>query len=407
VRVVLVVNAHVSRIARHGPGKVAYNLARGLYDRDALGKVICYSADASVDIPRKYFLELELSRLIRLAFNACNRIGRILPHLSVRRIEERRFDRMAKRSLTQEWGNTVFCTKPVNPDTIAKAKQLGMLTVMSTSILHPQFNLARVTKEQQCQGASEPSVYTDRRRVAHLARAITSVDKIIAANSYFRDNYGGCGVAPEKFIFPDPERPHEGVDSGHYSPPVNGILREGQFQVLHVSHMTLIKGVQYLLAAWQKVEAEIDGELVLFGSLDANMRSVVRRSGAHKVRIKGPGNPIEDYRRAALFVSPSVSDAGPNTVFEAMACGTPAIVSSSCGVSQFIKDGVNGFTYRYDDTARLASLILDCYNQPSLRESVAREALATARRYPISDYTETWLTLLESIGPGAAHDARK
>lgn len=383
---------------------MGYALARGLYDRGCLGKVLCYSADASVDFPGHLIVQLE-PRIARKVFGLGYRIGGYFPTLPLRRMEERLFDRRASRHITREWGDTLFCTKPVNPDTILRARRLEMFTCMSTSILHPRFNLEMVNGEQKRLGVTDASVYTDELRVRHLERALCAVDRVIAANAFFKENYGKFGVAPEKFLIPEPERPHEGVDSGYFTPPHEGVVRDGLFRVLHVSHMTLIKGVQYLIEAWRRIEAEIEGELVLVGSMDANVRDLVRRSGVRKIRMTGAKDPTEEYRRATVFVSPSLSDAGPNTVFEAMACGTPAIVSNHCGVSRFIRHGVDGFTYKYDDVERLSGLIMECYREPVSRLTLAKEALKTARQFPILDYSEEWLSLLDRARTSSLREA--
>ena len=60
-------------------------------------------------------------------------------------------------------------------------------------------------------------------------------------------------------------------------------------------------------------------------------------------------------QKASVFISLSVSDAGPYTVLEAMACEVPIIVSDHCGVSELIDNGVDSIVYRYDDIDKLAS----------------------------------------------------
>lgn len=397
MRVSLAVNAHLSNAVALGPGKVGYTLAKELFDQSNLGKIFCYSADSTVDIAKNLLIETEPKQLIRYAFGLSHRIGKKFPSLPIRRLEERYFDQIAGRQLRQEMGNLLFCTKPVNPDLIEKAKSFGWLTVMSTSILHPRFNLEMVAKEQARLHLTNSSVYTDENRVRHLERALAGVDRIVAANDFFIDNYEQYGVPRNKFALAEPMRPHEGVDTTRFYPPLSGLERSEKFRVLHVSHMTLIKGVQYLLDAWKKIEREIDGELVLAGPTDAQVHELIRRCKATKIRVTGPLHPLEEYREASIFISPSVSDAGPNTVFEAMACGTPAIVSQNCGISRFIKHGINGFTYQYNDVDHLAELILHCYKNPEMRLTLAEQALTTARNYQLTDYTTELITLLHKV----------
>lgn len=399
MKVILAVNAYISRQAAHGPGKVGYTLAKALLERGELGKVICYSADESVDLPREYFLEALDTGLKRKFFGVLPRIGKAVASFPSRRLEERYFDRFASRNFDRSLGDTLICTKPINPDLLEKAKCEGLRTVLATSILHPRFNLEMVAGEQHRLGLNAASVYTDERRVAYIERALSLVDRIITTNSFYSENYQRYGITADKFIYPTQQRPHEGVDSERFTPSETGAEQPGTFRVLHVSNMTLIKGVQYLIEAWRQIQDEVQGELVLFGPQDANVRSLIRNSRIRGIRYAGAGNPIDEYRRASVFVSPSVSDAGPNTVFEAMGCGVPAIVSNHCGISRFISSGENGFVYRYDDVESLAGLILACYRDRKKLAHMAKEALMTARRYPLGDYTEEFLDMLDTAFP--------
>lgn len=378
---------------------MGYTLAKALLERGNLGKVICYSADQSVDLPREYLLEAMDTGLKRKIFGMLPRIGKVFAAFPARRLEERYFDRFASRNFDLTLGDTLVCTKPINPDLLEKAKRAGCRTALATSILHPRFNLDMVAGEQRRLGLSAASVYTDEKRVVHIERALNTVDRIITTNSFYAENYQRYGVAADKFIYPEQQRPHEGVDSARFCPAGNGARQPG-FRILHVSNMTLIKGVQYLIEAWKKIQDEVQGELVLFGPQDANVRSLIRSSRVRGIRHAGAGNPIDEYRQASVFVSPSVSDAGPNTVFEAMACGVPAIVSDHCGISRFIASGTNGFVYRYDDVEGLAGLILACYRDREKLANMGNEALLTARRYPLGDFTEEFLNLLDAAFHG-------
>lgn len=51
----------------------------------------------------------------------------------------------------------------------------------------------------------------------------------------------------------------------------------------------------------------------------------------------------EEYRRADLLCLPSLSDGFGLVVLEAMACGTPALITRSTGAADIIEEGCNGF----------------------------------------------------------------
>ena len=86
----------------------------------------------------------------------------------------------------------------------------------------------------------------------------------------------------------------------------------------------------------------------------------------------------ELYASVDAFVTPSLRDNLPNTIMEAMACGTPCVGFNVGGIPEMIDHRVNGYVARYKDAADLADgirYVLD--NREELgrnaREKVMRE----------------------------------
>ncbi|MDZ7698226.1 MAG: glycosyltransferase [Deltaproteobacteria bacterium] len=64
------------------------------------------------------------------------------------------------------------------------------------------------------------------------------------------------------------------------------------------------------------------------------------------------------YCGADLFVLPSLEDNLPNTILEAMACGTSVVAFDTGGIRDMVEDSVNGFLVPTGDTKALAQRIL-------------------------------------------------
>ena len=68
------------------------------------------------------------------------------------------------------------------------------------------------------------------------------------------------------------------------------------------------------------------------------------------------------YRDADVFVLPSQNENFGNTAAEAVAAGTPVIVTDKCGIAPLLND-IAGLVVKHDDqgelSAALASLLLD------------------------------------------------
>jgi glycosyltransferase involved in cell wall biosynthesis len=76
------------------------------------------------------------------------------------------------------------------------------------------------------------------------------------------------------------------------------------------------------------------------------------------------------YSNAYCFVLPSLAEAFPMVLLEAMASGTPPIGSTAGGVPDIIIDGVNGLLFRKGDWKDLASKLLMLIADKNLRNKL-------------------------------------
>lgn len=98
------------------------------------------------------------------------------------------------------------------------------------------------------------------------------------------------------------------------------------------------------------------------GSLTEELRELVRTLGiADRVRFIGrvtEGDLVPLLGRAACYVSASQVDGTSVTLLQAMACGTPVIVSATPGNLDWVRDGETGFTFPTGDVAALADVLI-------------------------------------------------
>lgn len=104
------------------------------------------------------------------------------------------------------------------------------------------------------------------------------------------------------------------------------------------------KGIRYLDEAAQIIKAEHEGdehiEILALGR-DIPYISDVKKMAAL-------------YASVDAFVTPSLQDNLPNTIMEAMACGTPCVGFNVGGIPEMIDHKVNGYVARYKDAHDLA-----------------------------------------------------
>ena len=116
------------------------------------------------------------------------------------------------------------------------------------------------------------------------------------------------------------------------------------------------KGFRHLLAALQKLYTDEwfeQLELVVFGESSAGSRPTAFKTH-YMDRLRDDISLALVYASADLFVAPSVQDNLPNTVIEALACGTPCLAFNIGGMPDMIEHQENGYLAEPFDIADLA-----------------------------------------------------
>lgn len=144
------------------------------------------------------------------------------------------------------------------------------------------------------------------------------------------------------------------------------------------------KGMQHLATALHRLrqqEASLADslELVAFGkNSDAFKEQVPFPLHSFNV-IAREQEMVRLYQAADLFVLPSLQDNLPNTVMEAMACGTPVAAFKTGGVPEMISHKQNGYLAPLENAEELAAGIRFLLTQPGIekRQTAAREFVMT------------------------------
>jgi glycosyltransferase involved in cell wall biosynthesis len=166
-----------------------------------------------------------------------------------------------------------------------------------------------------------------------------------------------------------------GLDLAQFSPGTDDGLRERRgwqenFILLHTRSWEPLYGVDVFIKAFIQA-ARQRPELRLFllgnGSQAGTLRQMLMQAGMlDRVHFGGQVRQADlprYYRAADLYVSASHSDGSSLSLMEALACGTPALVSDIPGNREWIEPGVAGWLFKDGDADALAQGILQAVNQ--------------------------------------------
>jgi glycosyltransferase involved in cell wall biosynthesis len=95
---------------------------------------------------------------------------------------------------------------------------------------------------------------------------------------------------------------------------------------------------------------------------------------------------VKLLQKAAVSVSPSISDGTPNSMLEAMACGAFPVMSNLESIREWITHGGNGLLFDPTNANDLASCIREALNNPVMRQVGQKINLAIVKKR--ADYTK-------------------
>lgn len=125
------------------------------------------------------------------------------------------------------------------------------------------------------------------------------------------------------------------------------------------------KGFDLLHAAFRQADFASDAVLITVGSPTGKLEVQLPNIRVVELgRITNPSEMAMIYSAADFLVIPSRQDNLPNTVLEAMACGTPVLGFDVGGIPDMVKDGVTGRVVATQTAGALAASICQLVSEP-------------------------------------------
>ena len=198
-----------------------------------------------------------------------------------------------------------------------------------------------------------------------------------------------------------------GLDMERFSPVDQAAARralqlptKGQI-VLFVAHSMTVqrKGWQHLLASLAELSKGQDRWLVSVGGHDGELPEQLQHMQHIALgSISDERKLAMAYSAADLFVIPSEQDNLPNTVMEALACGTPVVGFAAGGIPDMVIPGETGELAPMGDAAALAAAIERTLSSPRRLAEMRRAARERAVRcYSLQAQVKAYIALYRQL----------
>lgn len=153
-------------------------------------------------------------------------------------------------------------------------------------------------------------------------------------------------------------------------------------------------------AAIAQVARKLSDQELIFIALGED--APAQKSGSTETRFvsfeKDPARVALYYQAADIYLHAARADTFPNTVLEALACGTPVVGTTVGGIPEQVDEGLTGFLVPPGDHVAMASRILDIIQDDALRMRMSHLASIAAReRFDLERQVNDHLSWYEEI----------
>jgi glycosyltransferase involved in cell wall biosynthesis len=204
------------------------------------------------------------------------------------------------------------------------------------------------------------STWLNEAQVHKTKQEYAMADQIVVASEYGRQSFLREGISAEKLALRS-LTPHPRFQPG--ARPKDGI-----FRIVYLGSLTVMKGVPVLLEAFSRFPNP-NSELTLVGGwATRGMKRYLKNWQARDSRLKiCPGDPLSHLQRADVCVHPTYEDGFAYAPMEALACGTPVIVTEDTGMKEFVVEGINGYVVPTGDHEAILERLLATYAKPLMQ----------------------------------------
>ncbi len=365
MKVIYTINANVGG---GGIGNTAYYGVKALEKYGYLEKVICRDVKGE-EIPKE----------------KVKRIPVLINKSPVYFLVNIYFDLMA--SLYIDEADAFYGWNGMQLYSMKKAKRKGAKLICNASSAHVLTHNRLNQEEFRRFGIKKRGI--DPITVKRTLKEYELSDVIVPASEFVYQSMIKNGVSQNKLkLLPF------GVDINRFKPAHK--KEHNKFIAMYVGFVSVLKGVQYLLEAWDMLNLK-HAELRLYGKVRHDFNRIYKKYSNRKdIKFMGHVSPIEkEYQKADIFVFPSIQEGSALVTYEAMASSLPIITTFNSG--SVARDSIDGFIIPIRDPRSIAAKIQYLYDNPKERAKMGRNARKRAEKFTWEKYGERLIKVFEEV----------
>ena len=203
-----------------------------------------------------------------------------------------------------------------------------------------------------------------------------------------------------------------GIDTTRFDTGINGSrfreaygLSDDEKIVLYLGRIGFEKNIQLIVQAAPlilKEDKKVKFVIAGSGPAEKDLVSLVKLGGLSEyVIFTGfvPNEILADaYAAADIFVTLSCTENQPLTVLEALSAGKPLIVARASVLTEFVKDGQNGFAVR--DVEEFAGRAVQILRNDTLGRKMGEESRRIAEQHSLEKIGNQIVQLYRSLSSG-------
>ncbi|OGI06164.1 MAG: hypothetical protein A3I68_02660 [Candidatus Melainabacteria bacterium RIFCSPLOWO2_02_FULL_35_15] len=194
-----------------------------------------------------------------------------------------------------------------------------------------------------------------------------------------------------------------GVDPELFYPDKNKHPGTNEVQLLFISRLMPQKGVDTLIKACNVLNKRgttnykltIVGEGYLKDLMFSLIDKFDLREKINFLGWKDLEELPEIYRRADIFILPSVMEGMSSVVLQAMASGLPIVASRVKGFEEVVVENINGLFAEYNNPEQFAEAIEKLIKSPELREKMSKQSVEKSKQFSWENIAKKYLEFYE------------